>query len=90
MSGWRRLSYAISMAVLLTALAYPFVPGIGEFLALPGMVLEGWLYLVVLALSEDEYPPHIGNWMVFSVLFYSVLIYFALLIYASVKRQKAQ
>lgn len=84
MSHWRRLSYAGSTAVLLTALAYCFVPGVGEFVAMPGMLLEMWLDLALLLMSSGDDMPQVGNWVVLNALFYTVAIYLALWFYAVV------
>ncbi len=73
------------MAVLLTTLAYCFVPGVGEFVAIPGMLLEGWIDLTLLLMSSGDDMPQIGNWVVLSALFYTVAIYPALWFYAVVR-----
>jgi hypothetical protein len=85
MTHWRRLSYAGSMAVLLTTLAYCFFPGVGELVAIPGVILAGWIDLILLLVSSGDDMPQVGNWVILSVLFYTVVIYLALWFYATVR-----
>ena len=90
MNHWRRFSYAISIAVLLTALARLFDPGVGEFLAVPGIIVEGWVNLLILIMSNEEYPFQFYNWLGFSLLFYTVSSYLALWLYTAIKGVKAE
>lgn len=85
MTHWRRLSYAGSTAVLLTTLVYCFFPGVGEFVAIPGIILAGWLDLILLLMSSGDDMPQIGNWVILNVLFYTIVIYMALWFYAIVR-----
>lgn len=90
MNHWRRFSYAISVAALLTALARSFDTGVCEFLAVPGIIVEGWVNLLVLIMSKEEYPFQFDNWLGFSLLFYTVSCYSALWLYTAIKGVKAE
>lgn len=87
MGHWRLFSYSISIAVLLTLLARLFYPGIGEFLAVPGIIFEGWVNLIILMMSKEEYPFQFDNWMAFSILFYTVSVYLALSLYFIIRKE---
>jgi hypothetical protein len=90
MSRLRRFSYSISVAALLTALAHLFYPGVGEFLAAPGIILEGWVNLLILIMSKEEYPFQFYNWVGFSLLFYATSAYLALWLYTVSKGAKRE
>lgn len=90
MNKWRRLSYSLSIAVLLTALAGLFDPGIGEFLAVPGIIFEGWMNLLILMLSKEEYPFQFDNWIGFSLLFYTLSAYFILWLHSIIREANAK
>lgn len=82
----KQLSYSISGAVLLTALSIVFDSAGGEVLTVPGIILEGWVNLLILSISKDPYVSLSSSWPVFDVLFYSLLI---LLVLSVVKRIRA-
>ena len=81
MGHWRRLSYSLSIGVMVTALSYlfqhlgnSFLDCVGESLAVPGYM--GAIILYVLTFS-DEYDLPVGPdiWVVFNFLFYAVITY---------------
>ncbi len=90
MSHWRRFGYSISIAVVFTTLAYLFYPGVGEFLAVPGMIFQGWVNILILSLSKAEYPFQFYNWIGFSILFYAALSHLALWLRTLIKGAGAE
>ena len=89
MSRWKRINYSLGLAILLTALAWLFSPGPGEFLAVPGILIEGWVNLLILMVSREEYPFQFDNWVSFSILLYTVSIYFGLSLYLAIRSERA-
>ena len=87
MSDWRRFSYSISIAVLLTALAWLFYPGLGELLAVPGILLNGLfnlgLELLYQVFSEEEYAPFVDVWVIFGTIFYTYISYLVLWVFTT-------
>ncbi len=85
MSHWRSLSYSISVALVVTALASLFLDSVLGLLAGPGIMLEAWANILILLLSEEQYPYQFSYWQGFSFLFYAILIYSSLRIYALIR-----
>jgi hypothetical protein len=90
MGRWRRFSYSISIAVLLTALAHLFYPGIGELLAGPGLTFEGWVNILILMMSKEQYPFQFYNWMGFSILFNTISVYLVMSLYSIISKASAK
>jgi hypothetical protein len=67
-----------------------FYPGVGEFLAGPGIILEGWVNILILLVSREEYPFQFYNWIGFSILFYAGVCYMALWLYTIIKGAGAE
>lgn len=79
------LSYSLSCAVIITSLAYLFYNAGGEYLLLPGTVVE--LYLinpVVITISSGglQLPIPVGNRLTFNVALYSLAFYILLRLFA--------
>ena len=79
----KQLSYSVSGAILLTALSMVFDSMGGEVLTVPGIILEGWINLLIISISKDAYFSLSNWWPVFNVLVYSLMIF---LILSVVKR----
>lgn len=75
---WKNLSYSISGAIFITAICFAFYSSVLQLLADPGIILEGWVNLLIILLSDDTYTSLINTWPFFNVLFYSVVIFIGL------------
>ena len=79
----RQLSDSFSAAVLLTSLAHLLYDWGGEFLALPGLAIEFYLFqsitITVWRSDYTEQIPIVDRWL-YNVMFYGVLIFMALLL----------
>lgn len=85
MNRWRGLSYSISVSLVVSALASLFLDSVLGLLAVPGMMSEGWANILILLSSEEQYPYQFSRWQGFSFLFYAILIYSSLRIYALIR-----
>ena len=88
MSFWKRLSYSVSLAIVLSALAVVFYKRGGEFVAIPGMILEGWTDLLILLVTNDAYLGFADRWMYFNIPIYTVAIYLASLAVSAMRNEK--
>jgi hypothetical protein len=75
MRFWKDLSYSLIGAVLITCFSVVFYTRGGELLAIPGIILEGWLNLLIILVSDDPYISLNRAWLLFNLLFYSLLIF---------------
>ena len=79
----RQLGDSVSAALLLTSLAYLLYDWGGEFLVLPGLAIEFYLFkpitFTVLRSDYAEQIPIVDRW-IYNVIFYCVLIFFALML----------
>lgn len=50
----------------------------GEILAVPAIVLEGWVNLVIISLSDDPYIGLRKTWPLIEAIFYSTLFFLLL------------
>ena len=71
---WKDLSYSLSCGVLIAAISVVFYSWGGEILAVPGILLEGWINLIIISFSDDPYFSLRKTWPLFEALCYSVLI----------------
>jgi len=78
MRFWKDLSYSFSGAVVITCLSVVFYTRGGELLAIPGIILEGWLNLFIILVSDNPYFSLNRAWLLFNILFFSLLIFFFL------------
>jgi len=79
------MGYAVGGAVLITTLSIVFIAHGGDLLAIPGIVLEGWANLLIILVSDDPYTRLTNAWVVFNILFFSVVIFCCLFV---VKRMR--
>jgi hypothetical protein len=87
-SSWKRFSYSASLAIILSALSVVFYHLGGEFIANPGMILEGWANLLVLLLTNDPYGGFSNRWMYFNIPIYTVVIYSVSLAVSAMKNER--
>ena len=81
MGHWRRLSYSLSIGVMVTALSYlfqhlgsSFLDYVGEHLAGPGYM--GAIILYALTFSDEYDLPVVPDiWVVFNFIFYASITY---------------
>ena len=78
MNNWRLWSYSISLATITTAASFFFYSSGGEFVVLPGMMMElitnGFLLLFVRT-GDDFFTVPSGAFLVFNVIFYACTFY---------------
>ena len=72
MSHLKRVSYCVSIAVVVTALASLFDSEVGWSLAFPGEVICG--FLTAFLTTGEDFGPVIA-WQVPNVVFYTVMFY---------------
>ena len=77
MKNWALWSYSITLAIVITAVSFTFYSSGGEFLLLPGLMIELLTNGVLLLLvpTGDDYltlPP--GSFLVFNVIFYAAML----------------
>ena len=87
-SFYKRLSYSVSLAIILSALAVVFYKLGGEFVANPGMILEGWTNLLILLVTNDTYGGFSNRWMYFNIPIYTVAVYLASLAVRAMRHEK--
>ncbi len=75
MRFWKDFSYSLIGAVVITSLSVVFYSRGGEFLAIPGIILEGWVNILIILVSDDPYISLSRAWLFFNVLFFSFLIF---------------
>jgi hypothetical protein len=75
---WKDLSYSLSGGALIAALSVVLYSWGGEILAVPGILMEGWINLVIISVSDDPYVSLRKTWPLFEGLCYSVLIFVCL------------
>jgi hypothetical protein len=75
---WKDLSYSLSGGVLIAALSVIFYSSGGEILAVPGILIEGWINLIILSASDDPYLSLRKTWPLFEALCYFVFFFLLL------------
>ena len=75
MSFFRRLTYSITISVIVSVLSSLLYSFGGEFAALPGIILEGLVNVVIVEVTNDTFSGFVNRWMYFNVLFYAALIF---------------
>ena len=76
MKPWRRLSYSVSLAIAISALAAVFYRIGGEIVALPGLILEGLVNVVIVEVTNDTFAGFVNRWIYFNIIFYTAVNYF--------------
>ena len=90
MNFWKRLSYSVSLALLVTAMSYLFYSWGGEVLAYPGKVIDVCFNFLVFFVAEEQFPDGINLRVFFNIAFYSILIYILLFLGSKVSRATHQ
>ena len=75
---WKDVSYSLSCGVLIAALSVVFYSWGGEILAVPGILIEGWINLIIISVSDDPYFSLRRTWPLFEAICYSVPIFLLL------------
>ena len=91
MNRWRYSSYSVSGAVILTALSYLLYNVGGEYLLLPGTIVE--LYFinpVIVTISSGSFHVvlTVANRYTFNVAIYALMIYASILSIAKLRRSR--
>ena len=76
MSSIRRLTYSITLSIVISAHSSLFYSQGGEFVAVPGIVLEGFFNVVIVEVTRDTFAGFVIRWMYFNFLFYTASIIF--------------
>lgn len=90
MSFFKRLTYSITLSIIISALSSLLYPIGGEFAAVPGMVLEGLANVVIVEIANDTFAGFVNRWMYFNVVFYTVTIYLVSLAVQTVRNERKQ
>ena len=88
MSFLRRLSYSLSFAIVISALSVLFYRIGGALAALPGMLLEGLVNVVIVEVTRDTFAGFVHRWMYFNVIFYTAAVYFVSLAASAIRNEK--
>jgi hypothetical protein len=72
---WKDFSYSLSCGVLIAALSVMFYSWGGEILAVPGILIEGWINLIIVSASDDPYFSLRKTWPLFEGLCYFVFFF---------------
>jgi hypothetical protein len=73
-----KLSYSISSSIIITTVSYFFYGLGGEIILVPGMLLEGWLNIILILITDDNYIWIGPTWVLFNVGVYAAIIYIGL------------
>lgn len=71
---WKDLSYSLSVGILIAAISVVFYSWGGELLAVPGILIEAWINLIIISVSEDPYFSLRKTWPIFEALCYSIAL----------------
>ena len=80
MPSLKDLGCSIGGAIVISSFSIIFYPHGGDLLAIPGILIEGWVNLLIILVSDDPYTRLDGAWVVFNVLFFSVVIFCCLFV----------
>ena len=78
MNNWGLWSYSTSLATITTAVSFFFYSSAGEFVVLPGMMMElitNGLLLLFVRTGDDHFTVPSGAFLVFNVIFYACMFY---------------
>ena len=75
----KRIAIAMAAAAIITVLAHLFYSQGGEIVAVPGLLISGWIDLIAYEMRGPDEFPRILSWQSCSIGFYSVVIYGLLL-----------
>jgi phosphate/sulfate permease len=62
----------------------------GEFAAVPGIILEGLLNVVIVEITHDTFAGFVNRWIYFNILFYAVAIYLVSLVVRFIRNERKE
>jgi hypothetical protein len=90
MSHLKRVSYCFCIAVVVTALASLFYAKGGELLAVPGMIISGFLTVVGFEFKlGGDFGPDIP-WQFASVFLYAIVFYGISWVYTGLREEREE
>jgi len=89
MKFWKRLSYSVSLALLVTALSYLFYSWGGALFAYPGKFIDVCFNFLVFFVAEEQFPNRINLRAFFNIAFYSVIIFILLCLRSKVSKNNS-
>ena len=90
MSYFKRLTYSITLSIIVTALSSLFYSAGGEVAAVPGIILEGLINVVIVEITNDAFGGFVNRWIYFSILFYTAILYFVSLTVHSMRNERKE
>jgi hypothetical protein len=75
----KRIGIAMAAAAIITALAQLFYTQGGEIVAVPGILISGWIDLIAYEMSNPNEFSGVLSWQLCSAGFYFVVVYGLLL-----------
>jgi hypothetical protein len=78
MRFWKDVGVSSVGAIAITCLSVLFSKQGGDLLAIPGIILEGWVNIVILLVSDDPYISFNRAWLFLNTLFFAILIFLCL------------
>jgi len=73
---------------VISALSVLFYRIGGEIAAVPGILLEGFVNVVIVEITNDTFAGFVHRWMYFNVIFYTAVIYFVSLAVSAIKSER--
>jgi hypothetical protein len=89
-SFFKRLTYCITLAIIISALSSLFYSIGGEFAAVPGIILEGLVNVVIVEITNDTFAGFVNRWMYFNVIFYTTTIFFVSMAVHLMKQERKE
>ena len=83
MKIWKLFGVSIAAGLGISYLSSRFFSSIGEYFAVPGIVLESWLNLIIVSFADNPKYGLVDTYVYLNVLFYSVATFSLLLLLQS-------
>jgi hypothetical protein len=89
MKSWKRLSYSVSIALLVTAMSYLSYSWGGELFAYPGKFIDVCFNFLIFFVAEEQFPDRLNLRVFFNIAFYSVMIFIMLCLRSKVLKSNS-
>ena len=84
----KRITISVVMGVMITAFAHFLYAQGGEYLAVPGMFISGWIDLFAYEMSGADDFPRVLSWQFCGIGFYSMVVYALLITRSALSAEK--
>jgi hypothetical protein len=86
----KRIAGSVVGGATITVVAQLLYAQGGEIVAVPGIIISGWIDLIAYIKSGPDEFPHVLSWQFCSIVFYSVVIYGVLLVRRALRSERQQ